>query len=264
MSLAKLQENFANHIYNKNELKILEEIQASDIATDQRLDIYRNNVFSNFDEALALTYKIIKKIVGEDYFSYLTKEYNKKYYSNSGNLEDYGKYFPDMIESFLPNHKLVYLADIAKLEWFYNLAYFSKEAEDIDVQKLQSLNEDEFMKLFFELHSSCFLIKSKYPIYSIRQMNQADQNKKVKFKENDSQFIIIEKSQLRVNLHQLTNIEYEFLELIQKSKNIYEIYEILAAKQENFDVGAFVNKFISLRIITNFRIGNDKIQKILR
>ena len=41
-------------------------------------------------------------------------------------------------------------------------------------------------------------------------------------------------------------------------KNIYQIYEKLSEKHGEFDVGSLVNKFISSKIIANFKIKNGK------
>ncbi len=251
MNLSDLQEQFANHIYNQNNLKIFSKINSSKIDIRQRMDIYRNNIFSSFDDSLSLTYESTKNIVGDDYFYKIIKQYHHKYHSKSGNLEDYGQYFPKFIKSLEKEHKLPYLTDLANLEWFYNLSYFSKDAKPIDIKKLQSLSEDDFMSLYFNLHPSCYLIASKYPIYSIWSKD------KINLEEKKGQFIIIEGSSFKVNIHNLAKAEYGFLKMIEEKKNIYQIHETLSLNKEDFDIGSLINKFVSCKIITNFNVKND-------
>ena len=64
MNLAKLQEKFANHIYDQTNCEIFPAINFGKIPQEKMLNIYRNNIFGNFREALNLTYKITKKMPG--------------------------------------------------------------------------------------------------------------------------------------------------------------------------------------------------------
>jgi len=256
MKLKELQENFANHIYNKKDSKIFPIINSKKISVDKRLDIYRNNIFGSFDDCLEMTYKITKKIVGDDYFSYLCDEYKKQYKSDSGNLEDYGEFFPQLIKELEKKHKLAYLSDIANLEWRFNLAYFSKDITDIDLEKLQSLNEEEFMQLEFCLNPSCHLIASNYPIYSIWQQNIKRNSKEINIEEKKGEFIIISRPDFKVKILQLSKVEFDFLNMIKNQQNLYEIYQTITKKEKFFDIGSIINKFISLRVITNFKTKN--------
>lgn len=257
MKLAKLQEKFSKNIYDRKNLEICTNINFGKIDINERLDIYRNNVLGSFDDALKMTYPVTNKIVGDDCFENFISKYHHSYKSNSGNLEDYGESFPELIKQLEPDHKLLYLSDVAKLEWFYNLAYFCKDSAIIDIKKLQSLGEEDFMSLNFDLHPTCHIISSKDPLYSIWNENrQEETNKEINLEENKGQFIIIERSYLNVNVHELTKLEYDFLRLTKEGKNIYHIHEILSNEEEDFDIGSLINKFISSGIITNFSIKN--------
>jgi hypothetical protein len=257
MNLARLQEKFAKNIYDQDNLEICANVNSSKIDINDRLDIYRGNVLGSFEDALSMTYPITHKIVGDDCFENFISKYNHSYRSNSGNLEDYGDKFPKLIKDLEKDHKLLYLSDVAKLEWFYNLAYFCKDAQVIDIKKLQSLSEEDFMTLSFELHPTCHIIASKYKIYSIWDENRQENiNKEINLEENKGQFIMIERSSFKVNVHELTKIEYLFLELTKEGKNIYQIHEVLGNEKEGFDIGFLINKFISSSIITNFKIKN--------
>lgn len=253
-NLAKIQEQFANHIYDENNLEIAPIINSEKIPVEKRLNIYRNNVFGGFHDALSLTYNITKKIVGEDYFNHLVDKYNQNYISTSGNLEDYGQFFPELIKNLEKKHKLLYLEDIAKFEWLFNLSYLSEDTQNIDLAKLQSLNEEEFMNLNFFLSPSSYLISSKYPIYKIWEMNYNDTDEEINLAEKTGDFILISRPDFKIEVKKLSEIEFNFLKLIQDQKNIYQIYEELSQNDKNFDIGSFVNKFISSRIITKFKI----------
>lgn len=251
--LFRLQENFANHLYQPENHTIFSEINQGKATPSERLNIYRNNVFGNFETSLELTFVITKKIVGNEFFSFLVEQYNQKYFSTSGNLEDFGEFFPTLIQDLETKHNLPYLADIAAVEWLFNVAYFSASPLEIDLAKLQSLPHEQFMELYFSLHPSCHLFASNYAIYDIWTSYKKD-NKKINLEEQKAQFILIERCNFAVNIQELTAIEYKFLKLIQKQKNIYQIFEIIGSESENFDIGSLVGKFISSKIINNFYV----------
>ncbi|MGB9151295.1 MAG: DNA-binding domain-containing protein, partial [Burkholderiales bacterium] len=60
------------------------------IAADDRLDIYRNNAFSNLRGALQAVYPVVNRLVGADFFNHAANEYIGMTPSVSGDLHDYG------------------------------------------------------------------------------------------------------------------------------------------------------------------------------
>lgn len=252
MKLSQLQKEFAAHLYDKKKDKIFNVIKKSAAPIDKRLQIYRNNVFGNFDNVLEMIYPKTKEMVGDDYFSYLSNIYHQKYRSPSGNLDDYGKYFPGIIASLKKDHKLIYLQDLAQVEWFYHLLYFAKDAAPIDIMKLQNLEEKDYYKVNFALHSSCRLIKSKYPIFTIWSMKKT--SKKINLNKNLGEMILLERCNLKSNIHQLDNQEYQFLKMIKEQNNIYQIYKFLSKNNADFDIGSLINKYISNGVLTKFSI----------
>lgn len=258
MDLYKLQKNFANHIVDEKNRDVFSQIVGNNQnLTKKRLNIYRNNVFGSFEDSLSLTYAIVKKIVGDDYFFHLTRKYQENYKSNSGNLEDYGEYFSKLLKDNENEHKLLYLSDIAILEWYYNLAYLSKDVKPIDLKTLQNIDGEVFMDLYFQLHPSCYLMASQYPIFSIYRINNNDTEEKINIAQKEGEYILIERSLSQVNVNNLSKIEYNFLKMTAGGMNVYEIFNNISQYTDNFDIGSWVNKYISLGIISNFSIKND-------
>jgi hypothetical protein len=65
------------------------------------------------------------RLVGEDFFNKIAKEFIKMHPSKTGNIIDYGEQFSNFIK-LSPYCKTVpYLVDIAKFERYYERCYFS-------------------------------------------------------------------------------------------------------------------------------------------
>lgn len=255
MKLKEIQEEFAKHIYDKTQNKVFDVIDESDIDKNERLEIYRNNVLGNFDTALELTYEVIKKLVGDQYFESLSKKYHQKYRSKSGNLDDYGNYFHRLISSLKKEHQLPYLSDIAKLEWRYHLAYFAANTTPLDTKKLQQVPEENFSELIFKLHPSCHLFSSQYPVFTIWNNVRKNFKKEINIKNKKGELILIERSHLKTNIHNLSEIEYMFLQNIKKKSTLYKIYETLGKVDPQIAIGLLVNKFVSNGVLNNFNQG---------
>ncbi len=53
----------------------------------------------------------------------------------------------------------------------------------------------------------------------------------------------------------LTEEEFLFLSLIQKQKNLYQIYKMICKKmKKEVDVGKLINRFISTGVIVSFKL----------
>jgi hypothetical protein len=252
MNLKELQKQFAQHICNPENNKIFNEITVYKTSVNDRLQIYRNNIFGNFSSVLEITYPAIKQLVGEDYFYNLCVKYRQQYNSKSGNLDEYGKYFSKLIGDLKKEHQLPYLKDLANLEWQYHWAYFAKDATVFDLAKFQKLKQKDLFKVKFQLHPSCHLIASKHPIYNIWQFAQKVTNKKLNLENLSKQYILVERSSWQVNIHNLCELEFWFLKQLKNQQNIYQIYQNLSKKYQDFDIGTLINKYISIGVLSSF------------
>ncbi len=254
--ILNLQRDFSDHLYRKLNKKILRELPYSKVEALARLNIYRNNVFGNFNAVLSSIFEAVKKLVGEKYFEQLCNEYNKKHFSKSGNLDDYGDAFPQFLAKVKSKHKLTFLSDLARLELLHHKAYYSADAEKFDLKKFKKITAEKFSNLEFELHPSCFLMASEFPIFSIWKDNIAGNGKK-KISLKKPELLLIERGLSKVQIHNLSPEEFIFLASSTKKK-LFTIYkEILQQTKRECDIGAILNKFISLGIIANFKIGSS-------
>lgn len=87
------------------------------VARGNRFDIYRNNVLASLTSALASTFPVVEKMVGNEYFAALASAFIRETPPTSRILAEYGGAFPLFIETFPPLADFPYLADVGRLEW---------------------------------------------------------------------------------------------------------------------------------------------------
>lgn len=253
--ILNLQEKFIKHIYQSSNEEILDNLPYSKEEALARMEIYRNNIFGNYLSVLSSNYEVVENLVGEEYFEKLALSFCQKYHSKSGNLDDYGFEFPNFIKSKKKQHKLDYLHEIANLELLYHKSYFIADNNEFNLENFQKISEEDFFNLTFTLHKSCFLLSSKFPLFSIWKDN-IENNGKNKINLNKKEFILIDNALGKVMMSNLSEEEFIFLDQISKGKNLYETYKIINRKiKKEVDIGQILQKFISSRTINNFKKG---------
>lgn len=239
----------------------VEEIIVSDvIKSQQRLNIYRNNVNISLREALSAVYPVVNLLVGDEFFKSMAYKYIKLHPSLSGNLHDFGKHFSEFIKDFSPARELVYLPDIAKLEWAYHSIFHAANSPTFDIEKLQQVSTTDYGELFFKLSPACTLIDSQYPILRIWKTN------KVLIDDPDSQppepisldeggdLILVLRKDLDIEFHQLSACEFSFLKALQQGENFFSACDAASRAHPDCDVGKLFHKFILSQTIVDFEI----------
>lgn len=137
------------------------------------IDVYRNNYRGNLQDALAGAYPVIGQLVGSEFFRMLARQFIAQHPSRSGNLYHYGTELADFLKRFAPAQELVYLPDIAALEWACHCAYFAADAARLDLSSLAQVPQRHYPHLVLRLHPACRIVRSPYPIAAIWQAHQA-------------------------------------------------------------------------------------------
>jgi hypothetical protein len=152
----------------RHESQLLAMIEEGGLRPEARLQIYRNHVILTLTEALKATFPVVCRLVDERFFRYAANEYIGESLPSRPCLAEYGGSFPDFLATFPPCRELVYLADVARLEWAINLALHAEAADAADRPALCSSDP------VLTIHPSLQLVASQWPIERIWRANQPD------------------------------------------------------------------------------------------
>jgi hypothetical protein len=248
-SLKTLQESLANSVYDNEDTEISELVQSKKIATNERLQIYKDNVLITLYETLKNRYPVVCRLVDERFFKYAVNEYIKLHKPTSGNLDDYGFNFIGFLKEFPPTKEMHYLSDVATLEWGLHIAYFSADATPIDKEELAKIAPEEYENLRFSLHPSASLISSKYPIDKIWDYT-GDGDIDINARGTD--FLVI-RPEYKTGMILLESGEFNFLAQLQSGRKLYEAYEAATLSNAKFDVGTAIRKFVLNGALVGFQ-----------
>ncbi len=130
------------------------------------LAIYRNNYFATLYGCLRKVFAVCERIVGEECFAALCRDYVAIHRSTSGNLHDYGDDFAAFIAD-CPAQLPACLADMAELEWQRHRCYYAGDEAAIAPGELARHDPDEWPALRLTFLPECAVIISAWPIATL-------------------------------------------------------------------------------------------------
>jgi hypothetical protein len=140
----------------------------------KRFAVYRNNVMFGLISALRTRFPVVERIVGEECFAAMGRDFVVTQPPASPLLMFYGGAFADFIATLAPLADLPYLPDVARLEAARTHAYHAADAVPHDGAALQRLGAEQLIAAQVALHPSVHIVRSRYPIVTIWAMNSGE------------------------------------------------------------------------------------------
>lgn len=141
---------------------------------ERRFNVYRNNMRGALVEALAVRFPAVLRLVGEEFFQVMARDYAVGNLPRSPVLIGYGRDFPTFIEGFAPAASLPYLADVARLESAHWEAYHSADITPLPPNAFAGIDPAKLGDVRITFLPSVAVIPSTHPIVSIWRTNVAD------------------------------------------------------------------------------------------
>lgn len=225
--------------------------------TPRRFSVYRNNVAVGLINAVRATYPAVERIVGEDFFQAMALAYIRSDPPVSPVLLEYGGGFPDFVAGFEPAASLVYLADVARIEWAWMEAYHAAEADSLDPSAFSGIAESDLPMLTFSLHPSVRIVKSAYPAWSIWRMNKGDQPVTPIDLAAGGEDSLIVRPVASVEVRRLPAGGAAFLEGLASGGELAEAAERAVRSDAGFDLAANIAGLIDSRAVVGYSCNSE-------
>lgn len=128
-----------------------------------RLEIYANTRRATLTQALALTFPAVRALVGAPFFDAMAWAFAATTPPASAYLNDYGARLPRFLRRYEPAASLIYLADVARLEWAVSRACHAPDAPRWDPRELSALDPGDLSGVIFIAHPSVATLRLAYP-----------------------------------------------------------------------------------------------------
>lgn len=257
-SLAEVQARFVSALRDRGLPPPADIAGRGDETPERRFDVYRNNVHVSLVEALMGTYPVVLRLVGEDFFRGMARVYIGTALPRTPVLIHYGDDFADFIEGFEPARDLGYLADVARLEWAWNLAYHAADATPVDAQALGAVPPDRMTDLVFDLHPSLRIVSSRWPILAIWDTNTNDADVRPIDLSAGGGDVLVIRPAYEVELRTLPRGGAVFIEALREGARLGGAYEQAIAACSDFDLAANLQGLIGSGAIVGFRLDDPR------
>lgn len=230
-------------------------IEAAGVCAAARLEVYSNNVFGNYRDALQAVYPVIERLVGAAFFRHACDKYIVAHPSVSGDLHDFGDRFAAFLASYPPAAELTYLSDVARLEWQYHHIFHAAAHAPLALTRLASIAPDDYASLRFSLHPAAALLRSAYPVLRIWQINQPEYtgDERLDLGEGGDALLMM-RADFVVTIARVPAAEYEFLTTLRSGSALAEAVDRALETDPEFDLQAVLGKYVGAGVIVDFTL----------
>lgn len=236
MSLLELQREIRAGILGPTPPALLDRIAAAGLGPERRLQIYRNNTLISLTEALKTSFPVVTRLVGEKFFAFAADRFIRAQPPTAPSLTHYGAAFPRFLAAFEPAAALVYLPDVARLEWAVNEAYNAPDERPLETATLAAIPAELYAELRFSLLASCRFIASPYPVKRIWLANQADATPETIDLATGGVMLLVMRREFDVMLIELEPDEFAFLTALDAGKTVEAAFADAVQQAPGFDL----------------------------
>jgi len=215
LQLRDLQSAFARYLADGEAAPLVPAVASDGVSAAHRMQIYRNHLRISLSEALAATYPVVRRLLGDTCFGAFAKRYAVERPPSAPCLFEYGAGLAEFLEQFPELADFPYLPDVARLEWALNRAAHADETPALDPCRLAALDTAAFDRAVLLLHPSVTLLASPYPVAHIWKANQpgTDATEVVDLAEGGDRLLVLRRTaDLDAGWRRLSAAEYTFLD----------------------------------------------------
>lgn len=218
------------------------------IAPDQRVEVYRNNHREIFRKALAASFPVIERLVGDACFSGLAREYTRKHPSRSGDLQRYGNNFPAFLDETYGDTPFRYLPDVASLEWALEEVHLEPDEPALAISALGRFRENDYGNLVFVARRAVRLLRSRYPVFSIWRANQSGSDGSVDLDSGGENAAIARRGN-DLHVHKLDRAAFRLATELARGSRLEEAWRPIDGEPEKDNNGAAPDLAAALQTI---------------
>jgi hypothetical protein len=140
----------------------------------KRYNVYRNNVTVGLIDALAAVFPATQRITGVEFFRAMARFHVRATPPCSPLLFEYGREFPEFIESYEYARPMPYLADIARIERAWLDAHHAADTPPLAPEVLAAVPMERLADLALVPHPATRIVPSEFAALSIFAANRGD------------------------------------------------------------------------------------------
>ncbi len=232
--------------------------ETGSLSAAEQFNIYRNSIRGTFVVVLGDIYPVCRRLVGDAFFDAMAQVYIAGAESCSPDVGDYGADFSEFIAGFEPAQELVYLADVARLEWAWHRAFNAPDHAAFDFAALAAAGAEHSERIVFTVNPTLTLLQSDYPVLSIWEANQSQEteqeNETVIDLDRGGQRLGVWRHALVMSIQPLDAPQWFFLQAVLDGRMFGDLCEEFVRQFTDADPGQVLATLLELGSLTGFRL----------
>jgi len=218
-----------------------------------RLILYRGNLHTAWEKALANAFPVVRALVGEEFFGGLARAYGRACPSTSGDLNRFGASFAGFVSAFEPAQALPYLCDVVALEWAVHCAHCAPDAAALLRERMAVISPHVLLTSRFALHPACGWIESRFPIASIWRAHQPAAAIELPESLDRGECALIVRADWRAEVVESSAAEIAALEQLRAGVDMDGAIGAAMAADSGFDFAKTMLRWLDLAIVVDIR-----------
>jgi hypothetical protein len=201
-----------------------------------RFDVYRNNVHAGLIDALLAAFPVTARLVSEQSFRALAREYLRRELPQGAALHDYGATLPAFLRNLATSDSPAYLPDVAALEHAWWHSYGAADAPVLAIGALSAPGE-QLLRRRARLHPATHLVASAHPVHGIWSAHQHE-GEPVPPANWTGECVLITRPDAQVQVLPIAPAEHAFLATLAAAAALEDAAGTALALDPTFDFGS--------------------------
>ncbi len=256
MKLRELQRQFKSEVLLGQQSTDLQNlIEAGSFRTDQRINVYRNNIEATLVESLESIYPVSHALVGENYFRHMARAYVREHAPDTGDLRNYGEHLPQFMHSMPGTENFAYLFDIAKIDWACHISFHAVSEIHLPITSLSQFSVDVYESLLFTMNPAAAAVRSEFPIFDIWDYATSDNTDKPAPDINvQGQQVLICRTENTVKVVQIDQNFYDMFFLFNQQQTLATVFQSLLEANPEYNLQEGLNSLFAYGLVTEIKV----------
>jgi hypothetical protein len=248
-SLRDLQARFHDAALLDDRAALEARVRPDALDAAHRDDVFRNNARERFRQALAADYPVVERLVGEQCLGALALLYLREHPSHRDDLQGFGHEFPAFLAMRYGGGEYAYLGDVARLEWAYQEVVIAPDAESVGVDALAAVPAERLELLRLRLQPAVRLVRSRYPILRIWQLNQLGADPQASIDLASGEAVLLRRLESHVELRLIAASDWTLLAGLHAGITLGRAIDAALAEAHDFDLQRALARAFALGLI---------------
>ena len=219
------------------------------------LAVYRNNLREGARKALVADYPVIACLVGDLCFRSLAADYVGSYPSRSGDLQDFGRAFPEFLAGHFAATEFAYLTEVASLERALVDCRMDDGSPCATIDALAAVDPVRYGEVQLLPRANWELCSSRYPVFTIWLANQpgADPDTLVEL-DSGPEYVLVRGTGDGARIQRLSAANFAFLHALRGAQTLDCALERAVAIDIKFNAAISLFRLFEWRLVSSLQL----------